>query len=65
MKKTATYFEVIELIKTWGNEDMLEDFIDSFNEDDVFTYNRYKNFCMDYIDDLSEIQNIKEGWLYR
>ena len=41
---------------------LLNDFKSRFEEGKDISYKDYYNFCMEYIDDMSEVYYIKKNW---
>ena len=64
MKKEElkSYDFVEEIIESYDDEDILNDFKSRFEEGKDISYKDYYNFCMEYIDDMSEVYYIKKNW---
>ena len=64
MKKEEfkSYAFVEEIIESYDDEDILNDFKSRFEEGKDISYKDYYNFCMEYIDDMSEVYYIKKNW---
>jgi len=56
------YLFVKEIIESYENEEVLNDFLNKFEVGKEISYNEYYNFCYDYIDDMSEIYYINNNW---
>ena len=64
MKKEElkSYDFVKEIIESYGDEDILNDFKNRFEEGKDISYKDYYEFCIEYIDDVSEVYYIKMNW---
>ena len=64
MKKEElkSYDFVKEIIESYGDEDILNDFKNRFEEGKDISYKDYYDFCIEYIDDVSEVYYIKNNW---
>ena len=60
--KTRGYDYVKEVIESYEDDEMLNDFLNEFEVGKDINYDDYFNFCYGYIDDMSEIQFIKCNW---
>jgi hypothetical protein len=60
--KTRSYDYVKEVIESYEDEEMLNDFLNEFEIDKDIIYKDYLDFCYNYIDDLSEIMFIENNW---
>jgi hypothetical protein len=58
-----SYNDVLELIKSYDDEDILFDFKDVFPENGIISKEGYISFVLDYIDDLSEAGMNKANWI--
>jgi hypothetical protein len=58
-----SYNDVLELIKSYDDEDILFDFKDVFPENGIISKEDYISFTLDYIDDLSEAGMNKANWI--
>ena len=58
-----SYNDVLELIKSYDDEDILFDFKDVFPENGIISKEDYISFTSDYIDDLSEAGMNKANWV--
>jgi hypothetical protein len=58
-----SYNNVLELIKSYDDEDILFDFKDVFPENGIISKEDYISFTLDYIDDLSEAGMDKANWV--
>ena len=60
----APYEDVLDIIESYEDEDILNDFINDFPEGEPINRTQYDDFVMDYIDDMSEMYYIKLNWKY-
>ena len=60
--KVRDYNYVKEVIESYEDEDILNDFLDEFEEGKEIKYKDYFDFCYNYIDDMSEVYYIKCNW---
>ena len=60
--KVRDYNYVKEVIESFEDEEILNDFLNEFEEGKDIIYKDYFDFCYNYIDDLSEIMFIKCNW---
>ena len=60
--KTRDYNYVKEVIESYEDEEMLNDFLNEFEVGKDIIYKDYLDFCYNYIDDLSEIMFIESNW---
>ena len=60
--KVRDYNYVKEVIESYEDEEILNDFLDEFEEGKDIKYKDYLDFCYNYIDDLSEIMFIECNW---
>ena len=61
--KTRSYDYVKEVIESYEDEEILNDFKSKFEEGKEIEYKDYFEFCNDYIDDMSETSFIKANWI--
>lgn len=54
-----SYNEVLGIIESYEDENILDDFIARFPEGEDFSRSNYINFVMNWVDDLSEVAYIK------
>jgi len=65
MKNEIGKYEwVLEVIKSYESEDILDDFKNEFEEGESLSWNEYCEFCMNYVDDMSEGYYIRKNWEY-
>ena len=62
--KKSNYDLVLEIIESYNDEEMLNDFKSEFKKDKNIKKKDYINFCYEYIDDMSEMYYIKLNWKY-
>jgi ribosome assembly protein YihI (activator of Der GTPase) len=60
--KTRDYNYVKEIIESYEDEEMLNDFLNEFEVGKDIIYKDYLDFCYGFIDDLSEIMFIENNW---
>ena len=60
--KVRDYNYVKEVIESYEDEEMLNDFLNEFEVGKDIIYKDYLDFCYNYIDDLSEIMFIENNW---
>ena len=60
--KVRDYNFVKEIIESYEDEEILNDFLNEFEEDKEIKYENYFDFCYNYIDDRSEVDYIKGNW---
>jgi hypothetical protein len=58
-----SYNDVLEVIKSYENEDMLDKFMGEFPQGKDISRDDYGRFCMSYMDDMSEQQYIQANWI--
>ena len=51
--KVRDYNFVKEIIESYEDEEILNDFLEEFEEDKEINYKDYFDFCYNYIDDMS------------
>lgn len=60
-----TNYELVkEIIENYEYEDMMEDFLNEFEEGEDICKEEFVEFCSRYIDDMSETRFIKINWEY-
>jgi hypothetical protein len=65
MKNEIGKYEwVLEVIESYEDEDILNDFKDEFEEGMDFSFDEYCDFCSRYVDDCSEGYYIRKNWEY-
>jgi hypothetical protein len=60
--KVRDFNFVKEIIESYEEEDILNDFLDEFEVGKEISYNEYYEFCYKWIDDMSEVYYIKCNW---
>lgn len=60
--KVRDYNFVKEIIESYEDEEILNDFLNEFEKDKEIKYKDYFDFCYNYIDDMSEVDYIKGNW---
>jgi len=60
----SNYDLVLEVIKSYEMEDVLNDFKNKFEEGKNISRKDYFKFCERYIDDISEYYYIRANWKY-
>ena len=60
--KVRNFDFVKEIIESYEDEEILNDFLNEFEEDKEIKYVNYFDFCYNYIDDMSEVDYIKGNW---
>jgi hypothetical protein len=58
------YEWVLEVIKSYEDEGILNDFKNEFEEGMNFNWDEYCEFCSRYVDDVSEGYYIRKNWEY-
>jgi hypothetical protein len=58
-----SYNEVLEIIESYEDESILNDFKAEFPEGEDISRKDYSNFAMNYVDDMSEVSNIQANWI--
>ena len=58
-----SYDEVLDIIKSYEDKDILEDFKSTFLENEKVYKENYSDFLNDYIADMSEKEYIKANWI--
>jgi len=64
LEKVSNYDLVKEIIENYEDEDILNDFLNEFKVEKNISRVKYIDFCMRYIDDMSELYYIKLNWKY-
>ena len=59
----APYEDVLDIIESYEDEDILNDFINDFPEGEPINRTQYDDFVMGYIDDMSEVSFIQANWV--
>jgi hypothetical protein len=57
-----SYDFVKSIIESYEDEEILNEFLDEFEEGKDIYYEDYYVFCYKFIDDMSEIDYIKSNW---
>ncbi len=60
--KVRSFDFVKDVIESYEDEDILNDFLDEFEEGKDIVYKDYYDFCYNYIDDMSETYYINCNW---
>lgn len=60
----SNYKLVLEIIESYEDESVLNDFKSKFKEGENISEKEYFEFCKKYIDDMSEMYYIKLNWKY-
>ena len=60
--KVRSFDFVKDVIESYEDEDILNDFLDEFEEGKDISYKDYFDFCYNYIDDMSEVYYINCNW---
>ena len=60
--KVRDYDFVKEIIESYEDEEILNDFLNEFEKDKEIKYENYFDFCYNYIDDMSEVDYIRGNW---
>jgi hypothetical protein len=58
-----SYDEVLEIIKSYEDENMLNDFKSEFPKNEFISRDDYSDFAINYIDDMSEVPFIQANWI--
>ena len=61
---TSNYDLVLEVIKSYENEDVLNDFMNEFEIGKRIKKREFIEFCSNYVDDVSEGYYINLNWKY-
>lgn len=64
MKTKNNYELVKEIIESYEMDSILNEFVKVFKVGENIEYKDYYNFCMKYVDDMSEVYYIKLNWKY-
>jgi len=62
MNKESNYDLVLQVIEMYEDQDIMDDFINEFPQGDRISKGKFVEFFNRYIDDMSEVQFIKENW---
>lgn len=62
--KKSNYDLVLEIVKSYEDKIILDNFKKEFEEDKNVSKKKYMEFFFDYIDDMSETYYIKKNWEY-
>ena len=62
--KNSNYDLVLEIIGFYDDEDILNDFSNEFKEGSDISKSEFVEFFNKYIDDMSEVEFIKNNWKY-
>jgi len=62
--KNSNYDLVLEIVKSYEAEDILNDFSNEFKEGSNISKSEFVEFFNKYIDDMSEVEFIKNNWKY-
>jgi hypothetical protein len=62
--KKSNYDLVLEIIESYEDEEILNDFKNEFEEGEDVSKEDYLEFLFNYIDDMSETYYIKKNWEY-
>lgn len=60
----SNYKLVLEIIESYEDESVLNDFKSKFKEGENVSKEEYFEFCKEYIDDMSDMYYIKLNWKY-
>ena len=60
----SNYDLVLEIVESYEDESILNDFKDRFVEGENISEEDYFDFCNDYVDDISEGYYIRMNWKY-
>jgi len=60
--KVRDYLYVKEIIESYEDKEILNDFLEKFEVDKDINYDEYFDFCYNYIDDMSETYYINCNW---
>ncbi len=65
MKKEFGKYEwVLNVIESYEDEEVLNDFKERFEEGEDVSKEDYFDFCISYVDDMSEGYYIRKNWEY-
>jgi hypothetical protein len=62
--KNSNYDLVLEIIGFYDDEDVLNDFNNEFKKGSDISKSEFVEFFNKYIDDMSEVEFIKNNWKY-
>jgi len=60
----SNYYYVLEVIENYDDEEIIDDFKSKFKEGENISEDEFKMFCKNYIDDMSEMNEINKNWNY-
>jgi len=60
--KVRSFDYVKEVIESYEDEDIMNEFFEVFEEGKDINYEDYFNFCKQWIADMSEVEYIKQNW---
>jgi hypothetical protein len=64
LEKVSNYDLVKEIIESYEDEEILNDFLNEFKVGKNISKVKYINFCMRYIDDMSDMYYVRLNWKY-
>jgi hypothetical protein len=64
LEKVSNYDLVKEIIESYEEEEILNDFLNEFKVGKNISKVKYINFCMRYIDDMSDMYYVRLNWKY-
>lgn len=62
--KKGKYVWVLEVIESYEDDYILEEFLSTFKEGEDIGEKEYFEFCGEFMDDMSELEYIKNNWEY-
>ena len=62
MNKESNYDLVLQVVEMHDDQDIMDDFINEFPPGNRISKREFVEFFNRYIDDMSEVQFIKENW---
>lgn len=62
--KKGNYDLVLEIVESYEDEEILKSFLEEFEVGKDVSKNKYNEFFMKFIDDMSEVYFIKLNWEY-
>ena len=60
--RKGNYNSVLNVIESYEDNVMLIDFYDTFNDNEDISKEDFVDFCMDWIDCISEVKYINMNW---
>lgn len=60
--KFRSFEYVKEIIESYEDENVMNDFLETFEEDKDISYEDYFKFCEKYFDDMSEVNYVNQNW---